>query len=125
MDPFAIIEQNKMPFTELLGVRVLSAAPERLTAEMLVRENFCTVPSVLHGGAVMAFADSLGAPVIPCGCSQRTGTVRRTLRDLFGTLEKDYPHLKETLLSAMGNLEPSRLLDPRYLDLGGAGKRRF
>jgi tRNA 2-thiocytidine biosynthesis protein TtcA len=65
------------------------------------------------------FADSLGAPVIPCGCSQRTGTVRRTLRDLFGTLEKDYPHLKETLLSAMGNIEGSRLLDPRYLDLEG------
>lgn len=63
------------------------------------------------------FADSLGAPVIPCGCSQRTGTVRRTLRDLFVTLEKDYPHLKETMLSAMGNVETSRLLDPRYLNL--------
>ncbi|MBZ5601238.1 MAG: PP-loop domain-containing protein [Acidobacteriia bacterium] len=65
------------------------------------------------------FAESLGAPVIPCGCSQRTGTVRRTLRDLFGNLEKDYPHLKETLLSAMGNVETSRLLDPRFLDLKG------
>src|SRR5579862_9615926 len=30
------------------------------------------------------FAASLGVPVIPCGCSQRTGTVRRSLRDLFG-----------------------------------------
>ena len=30
------------------------------------------------------FAESLGAPVIPCGCSQKTGTVRRTLRDMFG-----------------------------------------
>ncbi|MBK9170723.1 MAG: PP-loop domain-containing protein [Bryobacterales bacterium] len=62
------------------------------------------------------FAGSLGAPVIPCGCSQRTGTVRRSLRDLFSSLEGDYPHLKENLLSAMGNLDPSRLLDPRYLD---------
>jgi uncharacterized protein (TIGR00369 family) len=61
MDPFAVIEQNKMPFTDLLGVRILSAAPERLTAEMVVRENLCTLPPVLHGGAVMAFADSLGA----------------------------------------------------------------
>ncbi len=34
-------------------------------------------------------------------------------------MEKEYPHLKETLLSAMGNMEPSRLLDPRYLDLDG------
>jgi tRNA 2-thiocytidine biosynthesis protein TtcA len=65
------------------------------------------------------FAESLGAPIIPCGCSQRTGTVRRTLRDLFGNLEKDYPHLKETLLSAMGNIETGRLLDPRFLDLKG------
>ena len=67
----------------------------------------------------MRFAESLGAPVIPCGCSQRTGTVRRTLRDLFGNLEKDYPHLKETLLSAMGNIETGRLLDPRFLDIDG------
>jgi tRNA 2-thiocytidine biosynthesis protein TtcA len=65
------------------------------------------------------FAASLGAPVIPCGCSQRTGTVRRSLRDLLGGLEKDYPHLKETLLSAMGNIQTDRLLDPRYLDLEG------
>lgn len=66
------------------------------------------------------FAASLGAPVIPCGCSQRTGTVRKSLRSLFGELEKDYPHLKESLLSAMGNIEPQRLLDTRYLDLDGA-----
>lgn len=65
------------------------------------------------------FAESLGAPVIPCGCSQRTGTVRRTLRDMLGDLEKDHPYLKETLLSAMGKIETGRLLDPRFLDLDG------
>lgn len=65
------------------------------------------------------FAQSLGAPVIPCGCSQKTGTVRRTLRDVLAALERDHPRLKESLLSAMGNLEPSRLLDPRYLGLEG------
>jgi tRNA 2-thiocytidine biosynthesis protein TtcA len=64
-----------------------------------------------------AYAASLGAPVIPCGCSQKTGTVRRSIRDIFSELERDYPHLKENLLSAMGNLEPQRLLDTRYLDL--------
>jgi len=62
-------------------------------------------------------AESMGAPVIPCGCSQRAGEVRRTLRTMLGGLEKDHPHLKESLLSAMGNLETNRLLDPRYLDL--------
>lgn len=63
------------------------------------------------------YAESLGCPVIPCGCSQKTGTVRRSLRDFFAELEQDYPHLKETMLSAMGNIEPQRLLDPRYLDV--------
>jgi tRNA 2-thiocytidine biosynthesis protein TtcA len=61
------------------------------------------------------FAESLGAPVIPCGCSQRSGTVRRSLRGLVADLEKDFPRVKESLLSAMGNIETDRLLDPRYL----------
>lgn len=65
------------------------------------------------------FAAATGAPIVPCGCSQRTGTVRKSIRGLFSEIEKDYPHLKETLLAAMGNLEPGRLLDPRYLDLDG------
>ena len=67
------------------------------------------------------YAASLGAPVIPCGCSQKTGTVRRSLRDIIGTLEQDYPHLKETMLAAMGNIQTGRLLDPRYLDLDANG----
>jgi tRNA 2-thiocytidine biosynthesis protein TtcA len=66
------------------------------------------------------FAGSLEAPVIPCGCSQKTGTVRRSIRDIFAELEKEHPYLKESLLSAMGNIQPQRLLDPRYLDLEAA-----
>lgn len=62
------------------------------------------------------YAASLGAPVIPCGCSQRTGTVRRSLRDFFAELEQEYPHLKDNMLSAMGNIDPQRLLDVRYID---------
>ncbi len=76
-------------------IRPLCFVPEKWTAE---------------------YAGHLGAPVIPCGCSQKTGTVRRSLRDFFSEMEQDYPHLKETMLSAMGNLNPQRLLDPRYLD---------
>jgi 1,4-dihydroxy-2-naphthoyl-CoA hydrolase len=61
MDSASALEQNRMPFADLLGVKILSAAPERLVAEMTVRDDLCTLPAVLHGGAVMAFADSLGA----------------------------------------------------------------
>ena len=64
-----------------------------------------------------AYAKDAGAPVVPCGCSQKTGTVRRSLRDIFAELEKDYPHLKQTMLTAMSNVTPSRLLDLRYLSL--------
>jgi len=71
------------------------------------------------------FAEGLNAPVIPCGCSQKTGTVRRSLRDFFSTLEKEHPRLKESLLSAMGNLEPQRLLDLRYLDLEAGDEHSF
>lgn len=62
-----------------------------------------------------AYAEHLAVPVIPCGCSQRTGTVRRALRDLFSGLEQEYPHLKENILSAMGNVDTGRLLDTRFL----------
>ncbi len=65
------------------------------------------------------YAESLGAPVIPCGCSQKTGTVRRSLREIFAELEQDHPHLKESLITAMGNIDHDRLLDPRYLPLDG------
>ncbi len=66
------------------------------------------------------YADSLQAPVIPCGCSQKTGTVRNSLRDIFAGLEQQYPNLKQNILSALGNLQPDRLLDPRFhhLSLG-------
>jgi tRNA 2-thiocytidine biosynthesis protein TtcA len=36
---------------------------------------------------------------------------------MFAEIEKEHPFLKETLLSAMGNVETSRLLDTRFLDL--------
>jgi tRNA 2-thiocytidine biosynthesis protein TtcA len=70
-----------------------------------------------------AYAESQGIPIIPCGCSQKTGTVRRSLRGMFAEMEQEYPHLKENILSAMGNLDTSRLLDPRYLDLDGTEQK--
>jgi uncharacterized protein (TIGR00369 family) len=48
-------------FPGLMGVRLLEAAPERVVAEMVVRPELCTTAGILHGGALMAFADTLGA----------------------------------------------------------------
>ncbi len=61
MDSLSKITETPLPFAQLLGVRYLSAAPDKVAAEMIVREDLCTNPAVLHGGAVMAFADTLGA----------------------------------------------------------------
>ena len=72
-----------------------------------------------------AYAEALGVPVVPCGCSQKTGTVRRALRDMFAEFERKYPHLKENILSAMGNVDTGRLLDPRLLHLDGAPPREL
>lgn len=48
-------------FPGLMGVTLLEATPERIVAEMTVRTDLCTAGGILHGGAYMAFADTLGA----------------------------------------------------------------
>lgn len=48
-------------FAATLGVKFLEATPRCIKAEMIVTRAHCTVPGVLHGGAIMAFADTLGA----------------------------------------------------------------
>jgi 1,4-dihydroxy-2-naphthoyl-CoA hydrolase len=48
-------------FPGLLGIRLVALASDRVSAEMMVRPDLCTTGGILHGGAVMAFADTLGA----------------------------------------------------------------
>jgi tRNA 2-thiocytidine biosynthesis protein TtcA len=57
------------------------------------------------------FAESLGVGIVPCVCSFKTGTVRRSIREIM-----DEPGVKSSLLSAIGNLDTARLLDTRFLD---------
>lgn len=54
-------ELPALPFAELMGLKITSVSPDRVTAELPVRPDLCTHPAILHGGAVMAFADTLGA----------------------------------------------------------------
>lgn len=61
-DQSATIQERIQPFfAGTLGIRLTSATPERVTAELDVRDNLCTIPGICHGGALMAFADQLGA----------------------------------------------------------------
>src|SRR5258708_26488325 len=61
MTPLEKIRSMKMPFAELKGVTFTEAEKDRVVARMLVRPDLCTLGHSLHGGAIMALADSVGA----------------------------------------------------------------
>lgn len=64
----------KLPFAELLGIRFTEANTDRIVAEMTVRPDMCTRPDILHGGAAMAFADTLGAAATVVNLPEGKGT---------------------------------------------------
>ena len=53
--------ETGIPFSNLMGVEILEREKIRVVGKMLVREDLCTAGGILHGGAYMAFADTLGA----------------------------------------------------------------
>ena len=61
MTPLEKIQSMKMPFAELIGVTFVGADKDRVMAKMLVRPDLCTLQHIIHGGAIMALADSVGA----------------------------------------------------------------
>ncbi|MEO1043895.1 MAG: PaaI family thioesterase [Pseudomonadota bacterium] len=52
---------DAMPLARLLGVAVSRAGPQEIIGTLHVREDLCTAGDGVHGGTVMAFADSLAA----------------------------------------------------------------
>ena len=74
MDALASLEQSMLPVAKLLGLTFTSASKDKVTAEMLVRDDLCTRPAILHGGAVMAFADTLGAAATVLNLPPGAGT---------------------------------------------------
>ena len=52
---------QRVPFAGTLGIELRETGKERIVGAMRVREDLCTSLAVLHGGAIMAFADTLGA----------------------------------------------------------------
>ena len=72
-----MIDVNIMPLARLMGIRLVEQSPDRVVAKMVVREDLCTANSILHGGAYMAFADTIGAvaTVLNLPAGARTTTV--------------------------------------------------
>ncbi len=73
-------------FPGLMGIQLKEASAERVVATMEVRPDLCTTGDALHGGAIMAFADTLGAvgtfQNLPEGA--RTTTIDSTTKFIRG-----------------------------------------
>jgi uncharacterized protein (TIGR00369 family) len=53
--------ETSQPLARLLGIEIVEATKEKVVGRLLVRPDICTTWDTLHGGAIMAFADTLGA----------------------------------------------------------------
>ena len=90
MNNFESIQAVLQPlFPGLMGVQLVDVAPERVIATMRVRPDLCTTGNIIHGGALMAFADTLGAVAtfmnLPQGA--RTTTIESKTNFLAGAAE--------------------------------------
>jgi 1,4-dihydroxy-2-naphthoyl-CoA hydrolase len=70
----------------LMGVRLTELAPDRVVGEMQVRPDLCTAGNILHGGAYMAFADTLGAvgTIVNLAPGKRTTTTDSSTKFIAG-----------------------------------------
>src|SRR6266508_3836323 len=66
--------EQQPPFADLLGIKVTHLAADRVEAEMLVRPEFGNRFGILHGGAIMAFADNLGGTATMANLGERGRT---------------------------------------------------
>jgi 1,4-dihydroxy-2-naphthoyl-CoA hydrolase len=61
IDPATLTEQLRGTLAELLGMRFVEASVDRVVAELPIRDALKTVAGAVHGGALMALADTVGA----------------------------------------------------------------
>jgi uncharacterized protein (TIGR00369 family) len=76
IDPAALQAFHRGHMPELMGVRFVEATKDRLVAELTIRPDLTTPGDRLHGGAIMAFADTVGATAtfvnLPTGATTMT-----------------------------------------------------
>jgi 1,4-dihydroxy-2-naphthoyl-CoA hydrolase len=61
-------------FAAFMGMKITHVSPERVTGELLVTENLTNRNGVMHGGALMAFADNLGGTAATANLPQQGGS---------------------------------------------------
>jgi uncharacterized protein (TIGR00369 family) len=55
------LNEQPQPLAKLIGVEIVEADRAKVVGRLVVRPDICTTFDTLHGGAIMAFADTLGA----------------------------------------------------------------
>ena len=100
-----------------------------LLLNMFFAGSMATMPAKLHSddgrntvirplayapeSEIARFAELMEFPIIPCDlCGSQENLQRKKIKSLVDTLGKDIPNLRSSILSAMGNLHTSHLLDP-------------
>ena len=109
-----------MPYTAALGIELDSATAEEVTGRMPWRPELCTTFGVMHGGALMSLADSLGAICaflnLPAGAG--TSTIESKTNFFRAAREGQVVHARSFPLHA------GRTVIVVQTDLGdGQGKR--
>lgn len=74
MDPTAINESLDGTLATLLGIRFIEVSPDRVIAQLAIRDDLRTVGGALHGGTLMALADTVGAAATMLNLPPGTGT---------------------------------------------------
>ena len=74
IDPAMLAESQRGTLGELLGIRFVEAGKDRVVAERTIREDLRTVGGSLHGGTLMAFADTVGAAATVLNLPRGAGT---------------------------------------------------
>lgn len=71
-----------LPYAALLQIEIVEASRDEIVGRLKVRADLCTVGAILHGGAIMSFADTLGAfgamHVLPEGANGTTTIESKT-----------------------------------------------
>jgi 1,4-dihydroxy-2-naphthoyl-CoA hydrolase len=68
------IADMQPPFARLLGAKIVEVTPDRVVAEVHVREELANRNGALHGGAAMAIADNLGGTATFLNLPKGAGT---------------------------------------------------
>ena len=84
-----IQERLKGILPELLGIKLVEVTPDKVVAQLTVRPDLCTTGKILHGGSIMAFADTLGAigTVVNMPQGHGTATIESKTNFLGGAAE--------------------------------------